>query len=382
MAERIGKSYELWWGVIGDSSTAETNRRYIEGFLSWIEWTYDELFNKCLEARRSPDPRDMALFTSKLVKYYHEVRKRLRHYGDKELSPGTSRNHIKAVTSYLQTNGLRIEFSRQQTKEMSSYATRVKDNLTKEEIQTLLKATTNIRNHAIILSLKDSGMAVSDLADLNVGDISKALDNGDKFTSIEYRRNKTDVSGTPCFGPESLEAIRSWMRWRRDRGFPCDPDTPLFIITEARNPDSYSKEDVKKGLRLSGRAMTSELLLIVRRSGVSESKRLSAHSFRIFNQSSLESAGVNKNLVYRIQARVIPDSGRVYSKGEVLTSYQKAYDSLAVLGTKVVQIENERVAGLEAKQAASEVKQMETDAKLDQALAALHKLYEQNKPKT
>ncbi|MCX6648966.1 MAG: hypothetical protein NTV61_06205 [Candidatus Bathyarchaeota archaeon] len=372
MVERTGKSYDLWWSAVGESPTAETSRRYVEGFLSWTGWTYDELFEKCLEARRSPDPRDMAIFTSKMVKYYHEVRKRKRHYGDKELSPGTARNHIKAVTSYLQTNGLRVEFTRQQTKEMTGHATVIKDNLTKEEIQTLLKSTTSVRNQAIILALKDSGMAVSDLGDLNISDLSKALENGDKFTTIEYRRNKTDVAGTPCFGPESLEAIRSWMRWRRERGFPCDANSPLFIITEARNPESYTSGEVRTGLRLKGSAITSELLLIVKRSGVGESKRLSAHSLRIFNQSSLESAGVNKNLVYRIQARVIPDSGKVYSKGEVLSSYIKAYDSLAVFGTKVIEVQDSRVAGLETEN-------REIKARLDRYEKALETIFEKEK---
>ncbi len=72
-----------------------------------------------------------------------------------------------------------------------------------------------------------------------------------------------------------------------------------------------------------------------------EVKRLSAHSFRIYNSSCLESAGVNKNIVYRIQARQIPDSGKAYSKGEVLSSYIKAYDSL-VVGPKpqIIEVES------------------------------------------
>ncbi len=76
---------------------------------------------------------------------------------------------------------------------------------------------------------------------------------------------------------------------------------------------------------------------------------------------------MNKNIVYRIQARFIPDSGRTYSQGEVLSSYQKAYDQL-VVGPKpqIIEVAGERVTQLEAQLEAERRKNAERDADIEE----------------
>jgi len=314
-------------------------RTFVESFLDWMGSGYEEIFSKYLEAKRSTDPRDAAQITGKVMAFYRELRSR-------GLSPGYSKNHVKAIISFYAENGVVLELTKAQRKEMPKHGVKEKDLFTKSEIQQLLGATTHPRNRALIHILKDSGMAVSDAADLNVGDVKRALDNGDKFTQLEYRRKKTDVSGSPCLGPEALDSLRDWMRWRTNNGIRSAPDDPLFTGIRGE----------KTGERLAPNNLGDVVGYMIEKAGLTD-KQLSAHGLRIFNASMLESAGVNRNVVYRLQGRLIPDSGRVYSKGEVLSSYMKAYEALAVgPRPQIIEIQDSRVAELEAKNAELDAK--------------------------
>jgi integrase len=341
MVERAGKSYQIWSQSIKGSSTEAQRLGFVESFLKWRGYGYEDFYQEYYSAAQSADPRDLAAMNSNIVGFYKELRGR-------GLSSGYAKNHVGVVAGFLQENGLAVNFTKAQRREMSRKPSAFKDNWTREEIRQLLAATTSPRNQAIIHCLKDTGMAVGDLADLNVGDLKAALDNGDKFAVIEYVRNKTEERGSPCFGFESLEAIRCWLSWRAEKGYSCGPGSPLFILLQKhQGGGKYSENELSRGIRMNGKAVTVMIIKVIRRAGLT-GKRLSAHCFRIYNASALESSGVNKNLVYRIQARQIPDSGRVYSKGEVLSSYSKAYENLAV-GPKpqIIEIQDSRVAKLE-----------------------------------
>ena len=314
--------------------TRKSSRRYredLELFLSWMGWEYEELFAKYLEARRSADPRDLAQITGRMVAFYRKMRAEGK-------SPGYAKNFIKPISSFFNENGFTLEFSKSQRKEMTGHTIHEKDLFSKDELRALIAATTHPRNRAIVHLLKDTGMAVSDAADLNVGDVKRALDNGDRFYQIEYTRNKTGVSGIPCLGPEALGSLRDWMRWRVNKGISSATSDPLF--TEIKGE--------KTGGRMNGDLVGDVIGYMADKAGLSD-KNLSAHGLRVYHASQLESAGVNTNVIYRMEARLIPNSGRVYSKGEVLSSYIKAYEALAVHGTKVVEVQDSRVADLEAK---------------------------------
>ncbi len=352
MANREGKSFEIWFGSICGSRTEAQRLGFIESFLEWRGLGFEDFYQEYYSATKSADPRDLAAMNAVLVGFFKELRSR-------GLSSGYAKNHVGVVVGFLQENGLSVNFTKAQRREMARKAGAFKDNWTKEEIRQLISATTSPRNIAIIHALKDTGMAVSDLADLKISDLKRALDNGDKFAAVEYVRNKTEERGSPCFGYESLDAIRAWLRWRAGKGYNCNPESPLFILVQNQQGggSAYStREELLAGVPLNGEAMTGVILKMVKRAGLTD-KRLSAHCFRIFNASALESSGVNKNLVYRLQARQIPDSGKVYSRGEVLSEYVKHYDSL-VVGPKpqIIEVQDSRVAELEAKLAENEAK--------------------------
>ena len=348
MVTRSGKAYEIWWAAVEARKSSRRYRIDIEDFLNWMGWEYEDLFNNYLGARRSTDPRDVAQITGKIVAFYRKKR-------SEGWSPGYAKNAVKPISSFFTENGVTLEFSKSQKKEMTGHTIHEKDLFSKDELRSLIAATTHPRNKAIVHLLKDSGMPVSDAADLNVGDVKRALDNGDRFLQIEYIRNKTGVNGTPCLGPEALGSLRDWMRWRVNKGISSATSDPLF--TEIKGE--------KTGGRMNGDLVGDVVGYMAKKAGLSD-KNLTAHGLRVYHASQLESAGVNRNVIYRMEARLIPDSGRVYSKGDVLSSYIKAYEALAVQGTKVVEVQDSRVA--------------EMEAKMEKMEKALMEIYEREKP--
>jgi len=341
--KREGKSYETWLATFQGKASAEQKHYYLESYLSWKGIDYEQFYNEYRKALKSRDTRDISLWNSSFLSFYHYLRAEGK-------SSSYAKNYISTIRGFIESQGLTITFSKAQIREMSRKITHPKDNFEKSEIRQLLASSPHPRNRALLYVLKDSGMAVSDVADLDISHVKLALEKGDKFINFDYVRNKTEVAGSPCLGFEALDSIREWLRWRENNGYNCSPESPLFILLQERHDEdvAYLKK-LKAGIRITGRAISMMVCNAVDRAGIGD-KRLSAHSFRVFNASSLESSGMNKNLVYRIQARQIPDSGRAYSKGETLNAYIKNYPALTVQAEPQiieVQVPDERVEVLQ-----------------------------------
>ena len=340
MVDRVGESYELWKAGLTPESL-DQKHYYLERFLEWKGISYEDLYLEYRKAYRSKDERKLQLWHAHFLNFYRSLRAEGK-------SSSYAKNFVSVIKSFLSASGLEVRFNESQTRQMRRTVEKPKDNFTKDEIRAVLASTPHPRNKALIMVAKDTGMAVSDISDLDIRDVKAALDNGDQFTSLDYTRNKTEVYGSPCLGYEALDSIRNWLRWRETNGYNCAPESPLFILLQERhtNDEAYLKK-LKGGIRITPRAISMCLINCIKRSGIND-KKLSAHCFRIFNQSSLESSGCNRNIIYRLQARTIGDSGRTYSKGELITSYKMHYKSLCV-GEEpiVIQIPDERVGELE-----------------------------------
>jgi integrase len=77
-----------------------------------------------------------------------------------------------------------------------------------------------------ILFLKDSGMSQSDVLRLNVGDIE---DLGSGFGYIKTFREKEGVDYETFVGPNTTEAMRKCLDFRRRLGFEITNESPLFV---------------------------------------------------------------------------------------------------------------------------------------------------------
>jgi len=181
-----------------------------------------------------------------------------------------------------------------------------------------------LRNQALIMFLKDSGLRVSDVARLNVGDWMAAEtyvnEKGEKFKVFRPLRTlKTGSMAYPVVGPETVEAVERYLEERRRSGERLTASSPLFV-------DRFGK-------RLNERAMSTLLYRLCKRMGP-EWWRISAHSFRKFHTTMLE-AVMPKSYVAKLQGKKAMDSLAPYERpeeipGELPKAYMKAYDRLRV----------------------------------------------------
>jgi len=100
--------------------------------------------------------------------------------------------------------------------------------ISKEDLKTVLEYM-DIRERALTLFLKDSGMSISDALRLNYGDIKREFESGKKFIHIHAIRKKENVEYDTFIGPNAIEALKVYLQERKNRGEVINDDSPLFV---------------------------------------------------------------------------------------------------------------------------------------------------------
>ncbi|MCY4356870.1 MAG: tyrosine-type recombinase/integrase [Gammaproteobacteria bacterium] len=127
----------------------------------------------------------------------------------------------------------------------------------------------SIRDKAMILTMSDAMLRVSELVNLNVGDLGN--------DTILVCRSKTDQNshGVELFlGPPTIDALRIWIM---EAGF---FNGPLF-------------RPVLKGNQVERRLSTRQVMRIVKARAESAGLKASSHSFRVGSCQSLAEAGAS-----------------------------------------------------------------------------------------
>jgi integrase/recombinase XerC len=99
--------------------------------------------------------------------------------------------------------------------------------LTVKEVESLIKSIpgnniSGLRDRAIIECLYSTGIRVSELVSLDVGDLP---DRGDTMTVLGKRNKERMV----FLGEPAMDAIGIYLNERREEGFDTSRDTPLFL---------------------------------------------------------------------------------------------------------------------------------------------------------
>ena len=142
----------------------------------------------------------------------------------------------------------------------------------------------------LIFLLKDTGLRVSDVRNLNYGHVADGLENNLDFIPLQIRTQKNGIIAKTFLGPESIQALKEYLDERRNgtRRLPPEKvtkDSPLFRVNKP------------KVQRISRSSLSSSLSFHCQRIGVA---KLSAHRFRKFLQTSIDAAGVSPNFIDQI----------------------------------------------------------------------------------
>lgn len=325
----------------GPHSTKYVWLHHLKRFCDWIGKSPDQLIEERKHDNGCEDER---------VKHRAEmkVKQFIKHLEEQGLSANTRNSYFMAIRNFYKRNYYELHFFRgdgpgNQTVQEGTRAA------SKEDIRKMLEVS-NPRVRALLLFIKDTGLAEADVAKLKLKDLG-VKDASQIFqleapVSLVLRRKKTGNLTMTFMGKESFEALKTTLRIRQQgspefqirRYHKIEKQAGLLpeeLTLESPMFRSYSKFFARKTIpvkHLSPHAIS----VIVRKAAIQAgvwTEGFSAHALRRFFQTSLETSGMNQNWIKKMMGHALGGSEAPYSQPEITMlrdAYQKAYAYLAV----------------------------------------------------
>ena len=316
MAQEVvyqGKSWTTWTDEL--SSLAEnTQIAYLKAFkVVADEWGMapEAMFKQKMEELKSEDPRDR-MDTEK------RINKLMKELEDRGTAPEGARMVKKAMASFYSAQGLVLLFKRKNGKKNGHIGQKA---ISQDQIQMLIK-TNGVRNlaknTALYNVLNDSGLRVSDVANLTVGLYQSAEIVLSKYEEPfkvfdPARTQKCGVVAHVHLGPESVKSVDAYLAYREENGEILTEDSPLFLDRMGRG---YTEK------RLSNTISTTTRLRGLR--------RISAHSFRKRHKTQLETR-MPLNWVLMLEGKDFNEYSAP-TEAELTEAYMKSYGAIRIFG--------------------------------------------------
>lgn len=348
-------SVKTWVGGLPSGSLRTTTRlqypRRLKDFCEWTGKTPDMLIEQRKTDLKSEDPRTRHSLEI-------EVKRFISVLSEKGLAPGTVKTYAAIVCSFFRRNYYPLEFFRgdKPRGETTREGTRA---ASKEDIRLMVEVAPNPRVRALILFMKDTGLAEADVSKLTLGNLfprpSKTIDISQVFSlevpvPLVLRRQKTKMSTITFMGKEAFDALKSTLKMRVKgspdfvvrKGGKRNGDISVSIPEETLTPSSplfrsyhmvhEHAADAKNVRSLSARAISTIIRRVAITAGV-WSEGFSGHALRKFFQTSLENAGISANWVKKMMGHSLGESEEPYSQPKIEAlrdAYVKGYANLAV----------------------------------------------------
>jgi len=319
--ETESKAMRVWLAQLDTQSegTKKIYLRTLEAFLTRFKIEDGEsLYRMKLDDLRSEDTRDR-LRVEGMVKTYMVGKVK------DGAAPMSAAQTGKAVVSFFKAQNVPFNLGRGDYPKGTGPGRRIISKEQIAEIYDKVGAEFRERNRALIMVLKDSGLRISDVVSLNVGNYTEAQvihnADGEPFRVFDpVLTKKAKVNAFVHLGPESVKVLDTYLKERGNVRL-----DPLFT-------DRFRK-------RLGVTACSIQFDRLCKNiEGVS---RLGAHSFRKFHFTALESAGVPQNWIKLLEGKNLGQSIGAYShpeeSGELTQTFIRSYDKLRVFGREGVQ---------------------------------------------
>jgi len=355
LKENDSLALERWLRRLNGSAkaTRRTYLRHFRLFCTRYGLTPEQLYQLRLKEVQSGDPlvrgqvRDMVIGLLREMKEgrrdgWPEDAQALVRPGPK--SPSTCHQVTKAVVSFFETfESLELNIKAKDQPHGSHLGQR---GISAEEIALALDsagAENKLRNRAIVLFLKDSGLRRSDLPLLNVGDYKSATRRdveGETFLVFKdpLRTQKEGIHACVHIGPEAVKAVDEYLK--KERG-DAGPEDPLFTM---REPKRKGATGGKADLRINDNAVGTLVKRMMNTALGPDARRRSAHSLRKFHRTALTIGGLGKQLIDKLQGKAQDTYLRVedYDLDALFSAYVKAYDKLRVFKSESAAVKNLR----------------------------------------
>lgn len=335
----VGESWKYFADWLREQKP-QTVGAYLHWFIEFLRLSGENtetLYSKVNDSLKSDDRRAKLWLGQKLTEFQIHMRDVLGH-ADEETgkATGTVTAPVKGAVAFFRCNAIE-DLTLNGGVEISSneYPT-----IEADQIKQILDSTGNFRNRALLYFLKDSGLRVSDARRVTIGDLREAMeDTSIKFATFEIRQEKTKLMANPTIGYETLDALRVWMRYRREVGLPCDDSDPLFTTVKAvsgftergEGREGFTHKSTKRGEFMARSSISATVSNLIAKAGLKN--QVVAHSFRKFTQTSLEYGGVPATWINKITGRKGVGTVGIYSKPnpeQLIEFYSRAYSKLLV----------------------------------------------------
>lgn len=306
------KAMRIWLSELNtkSSSTKEVYLIYFNTFMErWNIPNAEELYEMRRTDLESDDTRDH----QRIERMVKTLMAEMRQSGK---SASTCKQVGKSLSSFFDTQGMPLTLKSKDLPKGASNGQRLALVQHIKDMWDYSPTETKLKTRAQLMFLKDSGLRISDLANLNMGDYIEA-------ETIEYRgqpykkfwpteTQKMAVTAFIHVGPETVEAVEEYLKERREEGQTMDPESPLFLN------------------RFGERFSAPSIGMVFNRIGKRIGKKLSAHSLRKFHKTTLEGAGVAEQWIKKLQGKAADVYSRPEESGDLTEAYIKAYDALRV----------------------------------------------------
>lgn len=313
-------------------------------FCNWAGKTPDELIAERKEEIKSEDGKIQhrkEMLLKRYLKYLEEER---------GLAPNSRRVYFTAVRNFFQRNYLPLTFMRREGPPVA----RVLEGsraANKDDIRKMCDVS-KPRRKAIILFIKDCGLAEADVVRLKLKDLG--VESFEEFAKLKppipiiLNRKKTGAATITFLGPEAHGALKTTFeirmrgspeikirRYGRDEikgGIP-----PEKIVDESPLFRSYGKflRTLKEKERID-HLTPHAISVLIRKAAITAGvwrRGFSAHALRRFFQTTLEATGISQNWIKIMMGHKLPGVEGSYSRPTVemlREAYKTAMPALSI----------------------------------------------------
>jgi integrase len=212
------------------------------------------------------------------------------------------------------------------------------------EVRAMATVAESLRNRAIILAIWTSGVRVSTLCALNLGDVADDLNAGYVSVRIPVDPDMKNRLPDACKGNipyytficrEAVEALRAYLRDRSEKYGPLTPEAPLF---HAEWTLWERKERSDK--RLGRRTVAKIIRRAARLAGISKWACITPHTLRkafesVLRNPTLDGARMDKGTQEFLFGHILPGSQDAYYDKDKINFHRAEYEKLSFFDSPI-----------------------------------------------
>jgi len=319
----VNGAYQIWTRHLSNKA-AKTRSDYVKNFqlfLSWCRKTPDELRQLKFKEETEKEPW-LRTEVENLVREY------IGYLKQKGKAGATIHAKLSAIRSFFKAQNLPLHLNRDDQPQISNL--KAKGTPPKKDVRAIVECAENLRDRALILFLKDTGLRASDVSTLLWKDLKNV---GEGFQGFKIETVKKVVVARGFIGSETIETLERYKQQRLKGSQYVKPETdienhPLF----APLPESGYFKGGRQQLTANaiGHAVHNAVVI------AGFDGKYSGHSLRKFWEQTMRAD--REAYLKQLNGRKLSAEERAYywrTEEQLLELYKENFDNLRVLGSMI-----------------------------------------------